>query len=91
MSRGSEDHLLVGVAGVGHKVVVGADDGVDVDEVFREGRLSGARVGHGHILPSFRLASGEVVDTFSASVEIVDGLSARSAPCRSLSFDRMAL
>jgi hypothetical protein len=36
MSRGTENHLLVGVIGVGHKVVIGADDGVDVNEVFRE-------------------------------------------------------
>jgi hypothetical protein len=47
MSRGAEDHLLVRVTGVGHKIVIGADDGVDVNEVFREGRLAGARVSHG--------------------------------------------
>jgi hypothetical protein len=47
MSRSPESHLLIGVAGVGDKVVIGADDGVDVDEIFRKGRLAGARMCHG--------------------------------------------
>jgi hypothetical protein len=47
MSRGPERHLLVGIAGVGNEVVIGADDCVDVNEVFRKCRLAGARVSHG--------------------------------------------
>jgi hypothetical protein len=47
MSGGPEGHLLVGIAGIGNKVVVSADDCVDVDEVFGESRLAGAGVSHG--------------------------------------------
>ena len=47
MSRRSERHLLVAIAGIWNEVVVGADDCVDVDEVFWESRLAGARVSHG--------------------------------------------
>src|SRR4249919_4293966 len=47
MCGGAEHHLLVGIAGVRDEVVVRADDCVDVDEVFRKGRLAGARVSHG--------------------------------------------
>ncbi len=47
MSGGTENHLLVGIAGVRDEVVVRADDCVDVDEVFRKSRLAGARVSHG--------------------------------------------
>jgi hypothetical protein len=46
MPGGPECHLLVGVARVGNEVVIGADNCIDVDEVFRECRLSGARVSH---------------------------------------------
>ena len=56
MTGGPEDHLLVGIAGVGRQVVVGADDGVDVDEVFWKGRLAGARMSHDRILPTWRWA-----------------------------------
>ena len=56
MSGGAEDDLLVGVGRVGREVVVGADHGVDVDQVFGEGRLAGAGMSHGGILPTFRLA-----------------------------------
>ena len=44
--RRAEDDLLVGVVDVRVPVVVGADEGVDVDEVLGLGGLSGARVGH---------------------------------------------
>jgi hypothetical protein len=47
MSRGAEHDLLVGIAGVRYEVVIGADDCVDVDEIFGECRLAGARVSHG--------------------------------------------
>ena len=33
MSRGAENNLLIGVAGVGGQVIVGRKDGVDVDEI----------------------------------------------------------
>ena len=33
MSRGAENDLLIGVAGVGGQVIVGRKDGVDVDEI----------------------------------------------------------
>ena len=36
-----------GLVGIGRQVVVGADDRVDVDQVFGEGRLAGAGVSHG--------------------------------------------
>jgi hypothetical protein len=47
MSGGPECNLLIGIAGVRHQVVIGADDSVDIDEVFWEGRLAGARMSHG--------------------------------------------
>ena len=89
MSGGTEDHLLVGIAGVGDEVVIGADDCVDVDEVFREGRLAGARVSHGPhsaVVSAGQWRAGGYVLSICASR---CGLSARSARCRSLSFDRM--
>ena len=33
MSRGAENNLLIGVAGVGGQVIIGRKDGVDVDEI----------------------------------------------------------
>ena len=47
MSGGPERHLLIGIAGVGNQVVIGTDDSVDINKVFWEGRLAGARVSHG--------------------------------------------
>ena len=47
VTRGAEDDLLIRILRIGDEVVVGADDGVDIDEVFGLGRLSGAGVGHG--------------------------------------------
>jgi hypothetical protein len=41
MSGGAEHDLLVGIAGVRYEVVVGADDCVDVDEIFGECRRPG--------------------------------------------------
>src|SRR6476646_350302 len=46
VARRAERDLLVGVVDVRVPVVVGADEGVDVDEVLGLGGLTGARVGH---------------------------------------------
>ena len=50
VARGAERDPLVGVARVGHEVVVRADDGVDVDQVFGLGELPGALVSHAVII-----------------------------------------
>jgi hypothetical protein len=47
MSGCAEHDLLVGIAGVRYEVVIGADNRVDVDEIFGKCRLAGARVSHG--------------------------------------------
>ncbi|MPM84089.1 hypothetical protein SDC9_131160 [bioreactor metagenome] len=51
MTRGAEDDLLVGIRRVGDDVVIGGEDVVDVDEVFRKCRLTSACVSHGFIMP----------------------------------------
>ena len=64
------DDLLVGVVRVGRQVVVGADDRVDVDEVFGEGRLAGARVSHGpHSADRFGCARASPADRPQPSAE----------------------
>src|SRR5699024_4419234 len=44
VAGGAEGHLLSRIVGIGYPVVVGADHGVGVDEVFGQGRLSCALV-----------------------------------------------
>ena len=73
-----KDDLLIGVAGVGDKVVIGADDGVDVDEIFRKGRLAGAADGHDP--HSAVVSAGQARHhTFSPSVPHCLARQARSA------------
>ena len=51
MSRGTKNHLLVGIAGVGGQVVVGRKDGVDVDEIGFQGHQASSLMCHAPIFP----------------------------------------
>ena len=51
MPRGAEDHLLIGIAGVGGQVVVGRKDGVDVDEIGFQGHQASSLMCHAPIFP----------------------------------------
>lgn len=52
MPGGSEDDLLIGIGRVGHQVVVGPDQSIDIDQILWSGKESGAAVNHEPILPS---------------------------------------
>ena len=46
MARGAEDHPLARIGDVGNDALIGAQQGVQVDQVFGESGLAGARM-HG--------------------------------------------
>jgi len=52
VAGGAEDNLLIRIGRVGHQVVVGPDQGVDIDQIFLSGDLPGALMNHASILPS---------------------------------------